>query len=222
MRNKIKLKETSLIVSEGIGRVSMLITTPKNIHSVLVLAHGAGAGMTHKFMEALATDLAEQNIACVRYNFPYVENGRKRPDAPGIAEKTVEKVIEFTHDMFPQVLLFAGGKSFGGRMTSQRISKGCPPYVKGIVFYGFPLHPTGSPSTDRAKHLSDIKIPMLFLQGSKDTLADLTLLEGVIENLPTAHLEIFEGADHSFNRGKINNIPQLAEKTENWMRNCSI
>jgi predicted alpha/beta-hydrolase family hydrolase len=212
-------KEIQLSISESIGKVSLLVTTPKDAHAVLVLAHGAGAGMKHRFLESLAEELAKKFVATVRYNFPYMENGKKRPD---LAEKTASVVIEYAHELFPQLPLVAGGKSFGGRMTSQCLSKSCPAFVKGIVFYGFPLHPTGKPSTERAGHLANIKIPMLFLQGSKDTLAEPLLIESVVAGLATARLEKFEGADHSFNMGKKNNIPVLAELTERWIRDCSI
>src|SRR5271154_3198551 len=139
-------KEISIPVSDSIGKVSALVTEPGNIHAVLVLAHGAGAGMRHRFLESLSDALSELSIGTVRFNFPYMENGKKRPDPPAIAEKTVEKVIGFAHDLYPHLPLVAGGKSFGGRMTSQRLSKECPAFVKGIVFYGFPLHPSGAPS----------------------------------------------------------------------------
>jgi uncharacterized protein len=218
----VKKKEISIPVSESIGSISALITEPAEMHAVLVLGHGAGAGMRHRFLESLAVALSEHAVGTIRYNFPYMENGKKRPDPPAIAEKTVGKVITTAHDLYPHLPLTAGGKSFGGRMTSQRLSKECPSFVKGIVFYGFPLHPSGKPSIDRAVHLSSIHIPMLFLQGTRDTLAEMELIEGVCSNLPTAKLEKFEGADHSFNRGKENNIPVLARMTEEWLRDCSI
>ncbi len=219
---EIKKKEISVVVSESIGKISALLVEPENIQAILVLAHGAGAGMRHRFLEGLSAALAEHAVGTLRFNFPYMENGKKRPDPPAIAEKTVEKVIEHTHELYPHLPLVAGGKSFGGRMTSQRLSKECPAFVKGIVFYGFPLHPSGAPSTDRAVHLSGIHIPMLFLQGTRDTLAEMSLIEKVCSGLATAKLEKFEGADHSFNRGKENNIPLLAERTEEWIRGCSI
>jgi len=218
----VSKKEIALHVSESIGEISVLITEPDDIQAVLVLAHGAGAGMRHRFLESLSAALAEHSIGCVRFNFPYMENGKKRPDPPAIAEKTVEKVLGFAHELHPRLPLVAGGKSFGGRMTSQRLAKECPAFVKGIVFYGFPLHPSGKPSTDRAAHLSGIHIPMLFLQGTRDTLAEMVLMERVCSGLATASLKKFEGADHSFNQGKTNNIPVLAQMTEEWVRNCSI
>ena len=134
----------------------------------------------------------------MRYNFPYMEKGKKSPDVPAVAEKTVAVMIEKMHARYADVPMLAGGKSFGGRMTSQYLSKHAPDYVKGIVFYGFPLHAVGKPSIDRAAHLKNIKIPMLFLQGTRDALAQLNLIEGVCGTLPSATLQKLEGADHSF------------------------
>jgi predicted alpha/beta-hydrolase family hydrolase len=215
-------KKRSIAVSDSLGNISALVDEPGTPQAVLVLAHGAGANMEHRFLERLAEELANRDVVTVRFNFPYTENGKKRPDPPAIAEKTVAAVIEKTHEWYPRLPLVAGGKSFGGRMTSQRLSKECPVFVKGIVFYGFPLHPTGSPSIERAGHLSGIRVPMLFLQGTRDTLAELSLLEKVCAQLPTARLEKFEGADHSFKRGKEDNIPRLADLTREWIRDCSI
>ena len=174
--------------------------------------------MNHPFMITLARELARYSVATVRYNFPYMENKRNRPDPPAIAEKTVAMVILETHKIFPELPFFAGGKSFGGRMTSQRLAKECPPFVKGIVFYGFPLHPLGSPSTERAVHLTNITIPMLFLQGTRDKMAEMSLLEKTCSGLPTATLATLEGADHSFKSGKKELIPVLAERTRDWMK----
>lgn len=204
-------------ISESIGSVSASIIEPENPEVVLVLAHGAGAGMNHPFMIRLARELSLHSVTTVRYNFPYMENKRNRPDPPAIAEKTVAMVILKTHELFPDLPLFAGGKSFGGRMTSQRLAKECPPFVKGIIFYGFPLHPIGSPSTDRAVHLNSITIPMLFLQGTRDKMAEMSLLEKTCSGLPAATLATLEGADHSFKSGKKELIPVLAERTKQWM-----
>ncbi len=204
-------------VSESIGRVSATTITSAKPKSVLLLAHGAGAGMNHPFMTSLCTKLAEHSIASIRFNFAYMEKKSKRPDPPAVAEKTVAALIEYAHQEFAELPLFVGGKSFGGRMSSQRLSKECPPYIKGIVFYGFPLHPAGAPAIDRAAHLSAIKIPMLFLQGSRDSLAELQLIKGVCKKLKTATLEVIEGADHSFKAGKQDLIPLLADLTNSWM-----
>jgi predicted alpha/beta-hydrolase family hydrolase len=205
-------------ISESIGTVSASIIEPKDPVAVLVLAHGAGAGMNHPFMITLAQALSGHAIATVRYNFPYMENKRNRPDPPAIAEKTVAAVMLKAHELFPDLPLFAGGKSFGGRMTSQRLAKECPSFVKGIVFYGFPLHPLGSPSTERAVHLKNITVPMLFLQGTRDKMAEMSLLEETCSGLPAATLSTLEGADHSFKSGKKELIPVLAERTHEWMK----
>ncbi|MEK6780622.1 MAG: alpha/beta family hydrolase [Bacteroidota bacterium] len=209
--------KTSIQISESIGKVSALIAVPDKPKALMVLAHGAGAGMTHRFMEELSIELAGKSIVVIRYNFPYMENKKGRPDPPAIAEKTVNSVIEEAHKRYPKLPVFAAGKSFGGRMSSQKLSKECPEFVKGIIFYGFPLHPIGQPAVDRAAHLKNISIPILFLQGTKDKLAELALIEKVIAELPEATLEKFEGADHSFKAGKQNLIPELASKTFEWV-----
>lgn len=211
--------KVSVEVSGSIGTVSTKILEVDNPACMLTLAHGAGAGMDHPFMVSLASELAKHSIVTIRFNFPYMENGKGRPDPPAIAWKTVEVVINTAHTLYPKLPVFAGGKSFGGRMTSQRLSKDCPSFVKGVVFFGFPLHPSGAPSTDRAHHLAGIKIPMLFLQGTKDTLAVMELMEGVVKNLPSATLQKYEGADHSFKVPKKQMIDVLATDTYQWMKN---
>ena len=208
----------SIQVSESIGKISALIMSPEDPQAVIVLAHGAGADMNHRFMEELSMALVKKSILVIRFNFPYMENKKGRPDLPAIAEKTVSAVIEQTHKLYPQLSVFAGGKSFGGRMTSQRLSKECPGYVKGIIFYGFPLHPVGQPSVDRASHLKSISVPMLFLQGTKDKLAEWPLIEKVCSELSFATLAKFEGADHSFKAGKREVMPELATATAQWMK----
>src|SRR5207245_3247892 len=150
-----------------------------------VMAHGAGAGMTHPFMAAIANGLAERGIATLRYQFPYMEQGSKRPDAPKLAHATVRAAVLEASRLVPELALFAGGKSFGGRMTSQAQAASPLPGVRGLVFLGFPLHPPGQPSVERAKHLFEVQIAMLFLQGTRDDFADLTLLEGLVKQLGT-------------------------------------
>lgn len=209
----------TITISDSIGKVSYLVNEPQQQKAVVVLAHGAGAGMTHKFMETLSIELAGLGIGTVRYNFPYIEKGKKRPDMPAVAEKTVGVVSDHVQKLFPDVPLFLGGKSFGGRMSSQYISKKNPEKIKGIVFYGFPLHAPGAPSMDRAEHLKNVHIPMLFLQGTKDTLADMSLIEKVCSELPTATLVKFEGADHSFKVKKSELIEPLASNTAKWIEN---
>jgi predicted alpha/beta-hydrolase family hydrolase len=181
------------------GPVSALLVRPDAPRACFVFAHGAGAGMTHSFMEAFANGLCERSIASLRYQFPYMEKGSKRPDPPAIAHATVRAAVTKASQIFPGLALIAGGKSFGGRMTSQAQAAMPLPGVRGLAFVGFPLHPAGKPSTDRADHLTKIELPMLFLQGSRDTLADVPLIESVVQRFgPRARLHMVDGADHSF------------------------
>lgn len=179
--------------------VSGLWQAPTQAKAALVLAHGAGAGMTHKAMAATADGLEALGVATLRYQFPYMEKGGKRPDAPPVAHAAVRAAVAQAGELAPELPLFAGGRSFGGRMTSQAQALKPLEAVRGLVFFAFPLHPSGKPSTDRAPHLSDVAVPMLFLQGTQDTLADLDLLKGVVESLGTrASLTLIPDADHSF------------------------
>lgn len=188
-----------LRIPVGDQTVSALLQAPADAHALLVLAHGAGAGMTHPFMAAVADGLAERGIATLRYQFPYMERGSKRPDPPTLAHATVRAAVAEASRQLPDVPLFAAGKSFGGRMTSQAQAASPLPHVRGLVFVGFPLHPVGKPSNDRAAHLSGIDVPMLFLQGSRDELASPDLLRPVVVALgDRATLSVFEHADHSF------------------------
>jgi len=183
---------------EGLG-VSGLLLAPSQARACVVLAHGAGAGMAHPFMAAVAEGLAARDIATLRYQFPYMERGSKRPDAPRIAHATVRAAVAEAARLLRDVALFAGGKSFGGRMTSQAQAEAPLPDVRGLVFLGFPLHPAGKPSDERAAHLAQVDVPMLFLQGTHDDLAQLALLRPVVEGLgERATLAVFEHADHSF------------------------
>lgn len=213
----VKEKKVKIPISDSIGKVSGLIMEAPGAKAILVLAHGAGAGMTHPFMSRLASELASRAVSTLRFNFSYMEKGSKRPDVPAIAEKTVATVIAKAHELYPRLPVMAGGKSFGGRMTSQRTSKECPEYLKGLVFFGFPLHAIGNPSTERAEHLKAITIPMLFLQGTKDKLAEIDLITKVTKPLKTAVLITWEGADHSFKAGKRDLIPELAEAVSKWV-----
>jgi predicted alpha/beta-hydrolase family hydrolase len=180
-------------------RVSGLLQTPPRARACCVLAHGAGAGMNHPFMATVAADLALRGIATLRYQFPYMERGTKRPDPPQLAQATVRAAVAAALKALPKLPLIAGGKSFGGRMTSQAQAKASLPGVRGLAFLGFPLHPAGKPSQDRAKHLFDVKIPMLFLQGTRDTLAMLDQLKPLCQTLGgRATLKLFQDADHSF------------------------
>jgi predicted alpha/beta-hydrolase family hydrolase len=181
------------------GPVSALLIHPADARTCFVFAHGAGAGMTHAAMEAAAHGLAERGVATLRYQFPYMEKGSKRPDPPAVAHAAVRAAVAEAGRRCAGLRLFAGGRSFGGRMTSQAQAAAPLSGVEGLVFFGFPLHPAGKPSDDRAAHLADIKIPMLFLQGTKDKLAELVLLKPVVERLgPEAALHLVRDADHSF------------------------
>ena len=195
-------RELKFSVGNDVGSahgVSALLMRPKEARACYVLAHGAGAGMRHASMEAIAMGLAERGIATLRYQFPYMEKGSKRPDPPALAQATVRAAAAEAAKACAGLPLIAGGKSFGGRMTSQAQAKAPLDSVKGLVFFGFPLHPAGKPSSDRAAHVADVKIPMLFLQGTRDALADLGLLKPIVKGLGNkATLNLAEGADHSF------------------------
>ena len=179
--------------------VSGLLLVPRRALACYVLAHGAGAGMKHPFMAAVATELAERGIATLRYQFPYMEQGGRRPDPPRLAHTTVRAAVAEAARRLPKLPLIAGGKSFGGRMTSQAQAAVPLTGVRGLVFLGFPLHPAGRPSAERGKHLSDVQVPMLFLQGTRDALAALDELKPLCKALgKRATLTLFQDADHSF------------------------
>ncbi len=183
----------------GHGRVSGLLHKPASARAGYVLAHGAGAGMAHPFMAAVATGLAERGIASLRYQFLYMEQKSKRPDSPKLAQATVRAATAEAQRLMPKLPLFAGGKSFGGRMTSGAQAADPLAGVLGLVFLGFPLHPAGKPAQERGEHLSHIRIPMLFLQGTRDALAELDQFEPVVKGLgKRATLKLFDHADHSF------------------------
>lgn len=193
-----KTQELKLDI-ERIGTVSAILTQPANARACYVLAHGAGADMRHSFMEKVAEGLANRGIETFRFNFPYMEKKLGRPDQPAVAHAAIRAAVAEAARLCPGVTLVAGGKSFGGRMTSQAQSKAPLPDVKGLAFLGFPLHADKKPSTERAEHLAAIAIPMLFLQGTRDGLADLGILKPVIDALrPKATLHEVEGGDHSF------------------------
>ena len=180
-------------------RVSALLRAPANARACYVLAHGAGAGMRHPFMGAIAEALAARGVATLRYQFPYMEQGSRRPDVPNVAHATVRAAVVEAARAMPGVALVAGGKSFGGRMTSEAQAAAPLPGVRGVAFLGFPLHPAGKPSDERASHLANVQVPMLFLQGTRDDLADLALLRPVVQRLGSrASLVLFDDADHSF------------------------
>lgn len=194
----VKTKELKLGI-ERIGTVSAILTQPANARACYVLAHGAGADMRHAFMGKVAEGLSGRGIATFRFNFPYMENKQGRPDQPAIAHAAIRAAVEEAARLCPGLKLVAGGKSFGGRMTSQAQSKAPLPDVKGLAFLGFPLHADGRPSSERARHLGDVAIPMLFLQGTRDKLADLGHLKPIVEALGAkASLHEVAGGDHSF------------------------
>jgi len=181
------------------GTVSGLLLMPGSAKACYVFAHGAGAGMDHAFMEAIARGLAERGIASLRFNFPFMEQGSKRPDSPATAHAAIRAAVAEAARHMPDVPLFAGGKSYGGRMSTQAQAAEPLPGVKGILLVGFPLHPAGKPSTERAAHLADVKLPMLFLQGTRDALADLELITQTTASLgKKATLHVVHGADHAF------------------------
>jgi uncharacterized protein len=180
-------------------QVSGLLLVPPQARACYVLAHGAGAGMTHPFLDAVASELGARGVASLRYQFPYMQQGSKRPDPPGLAQAAVRGAVAEAARLTPDLPLVAGGKSFGGRMTSQAQAVLPLPGVHGLAFLGFPLHPAGWPADDRGRHLFGIQVPMLFLQGERDKLADQQLLGQLVERLGAlATLRLFQDADHSF------------------------
>lgn len=205
---------TSLRIELDAGdSVSALLTTPTRPIAGYVFAHGAGAGMTHRFMEDVAQALAERGVATLRYQFPYMEKGSKRPDAPRVAHAAVRAAVGEAARRWPQLPLFAGGKSFGGRMSSQAQAAAALPGVRGLVFFGFPLHPAGKPAAERGEHLLQLSCPMLFLQGTRDELAETSLLRALIGQLgERATLEMVDDADHSFH------VPARSGRTDAQVR----
>lgn len=212
------------IALDGDAAVSGLWLAPANAKAAYVFAHGAGAGMAHKSMTAIAEGLAERGVATMRYNFLYMERGSGRPDSPALAHQAVRAAVAKANELAPKLPLFAGGKSFGGRMTSQAQALDPLPSVRGLIFFAFPLHPAGKPGDERAKHLDDVKIPMLFLQGTNDALASLDLLKPVTKKLgkrPT--LALFEHADHSFHvpaksgRKDPEVLAEILDTTVSWI-----
>jgi predicted alpha/beta-hydrolase family hydrolase len=202
-----------------------LLEAPSAARAGYVFAHGAGAGMTHSFMEALAKALAARGVATLRFNFPFMEQGSKRPDSPTVAHAAIREAVAEAAKRLPGLPLFAGGKSFGGRMTSQAQAIDPLPGVRGLVFVGFPLHPAGKPSVERAKHLADVKVPMLFLQGTRDELADMALVRETTSRLGSlATLHVVEEADHAFHvlvrsgRTDAQVLEELAETMAHWMQ----
>ena len=217
--------DLQLRVGHSVGEVSALFLRPDDAWATYVLAHGAGAGMRHPFMERIAEALAARGMATLRYQFPYLEAGSRRPDPPGVLEATVGAAVARAAELTPVLPIVAGGKSMGGRMTSNAMARGRLEGVRGLVFLGFPLHPAGQPGTARAEHLARVEVPMLFLQGTRDDLADLGLITGVCAGLgDRARLHVVEGADHSFavlkrsGRTDAEVLGELADTTTDWVR----
>lgn len=222
--------ELTVRVSERVGDVAALMLRPRGARWLLVLAHGAGAEMRHLFMEGVAQELAAVGLATFRYQFPYMQHGGRRPDPPAVLTDTVRAAIAAAAEAEPELPLLAGGKSLGGRMTSHALTDApragtadAIRRVRGIVFFGFPLHPPGRPSTKRAEHLDGVPVPMLFLQGTRDTLADVNLMRTVCEKLASrATLHIVDTADHSFHVLKRSGttdadvLRDLARTTASW------
>lgn len=223
-------RELTFRVSAAAGNVAALLLRPHDARWLLVLAHGAGAGMRHAFMERLALELANSGVATLRYQFPYMQQRRGRPDPPTVLAATVCAAIATAAEAAPDLPLLAGGKSLGGRMTSHALSElpragmvDAARCVRGLIFFGFPLHPPGRPDTKRAEHLERVDVPMLFLQGTRDTLADLALLRPLCARLaPRATLHIVDTADHSFHVLKRSGttdaeaLRELATMTASW------
>jgi predicted alpha/beta-hydrolase family hydrolase len=213
----------SHFVVPNAGEVSSILIRPADARWLLVLGHGAGAGMRHPFMSALSRELAAEKIATFRYQFPYMENRRKAPDRPPTLTSTIAAAVQAAHAAVPELPLLAGGKSMGGRMTSTAASENLIPAVRGLVFFGFPLHPPKQPATKRGDHLLKVTQPMLFLQGTRDDLADLKLLKPICKKLgKLATLHIIDGADHSFHVLKSSGksdagiLRELAQTTAAW------
>jgi len=209
----------------GAGPVSALLQRPRQAELLYVLGHGAGAGMRHPVLQAVADALGAVGVATFRYQFPYMEEGRRSPDPPHVAEATVRSAVMAAVRAAPELPLIAGGKSFGGRMTSSAAAKRPLPGVRGLAFLGFPLHPPNRPADTRAAHLSDLQLPMLFLQGTRDDLADLALMRGVCERLGArATLHVVDEADHSFHvpkrsgRSAEDVVLALAQTLAAWAR----
>jgi uncharacterized protein len=219
------------IAVPDIGEVSALWLCPASARWLLVLAHGAGAGMSHPFLGKLAAELASVEVATFRYQFPYMEQRRRVPDSPALLKSTVRAAVRAASETAPDLPILAGGKSMGGRMTSQAAADHPPELekVRGLVFFGFPLHPPGNPGTKRAEHLAQVRIPMLFLQGTRDQFADLKLVRPICANLAAkATLHEIETADHSFHvlksSGKTDAevMRELAQSVRTWADTLSL
>lgn len=213
-----------LFLNEKLGKITLEIDENKGADTIIILAHGAGAGMHHPFMNNLAEKICDLGITAVRFNFPYMEQGRKSPGSPKANIETWKLVVEHISSKYKNSKIYLSGKSYGGRMASHLMADDKPSDVRGLIYYGFPLHAPGKDSKDRADHLSSIEVPQLFLQGSKDKLANLSLMQEVVVGLKGANMEVFEDADHSFNVPKKSGLDKdevlnlLATKTAEWIK----
>ncbi len=221
--NAPAVRELSVKVEPAVGLVSALLMEPPDPRWLYVLAHGAGAGMRHAFLDKMCVALAERGVASFRYQFPYMEEGLRRTDSPPVCEATVVCAVDAAGRAAPGIPLVAGGKSFGGRMTAYTASDKWLPGVRGLAFLGFPLHAPGKPAITRARHLDAVQLPMLFLQGTRDQFARLDLLRQVLERLgPRATLHVVEGGDHSFGvlkrsgRTEAEVFAELADELDRW------
>jgi hypothetical protein len=217
-------KDIQFVVNDKAGVVSGLLMNPPEARALLILAHGAGAGMRHRFLDQAAVKLSAANVATLRYQFPYMEKRIKRPDSEAVLKDTVRAAVAAAHKLVGDLPLFAGGKSMGGRMTSLAAAQEPLDGVRGLIFFGFPLHAAGRPGAERGAHLTDVKIPMLFLQGSRDALADLKLLKPLCAKIgESAELMVVEGGDHSFHMSKRAKrsdeevLDSVVEKTTAWI-----
>jgi predicted alpha/beta-hydrolase family hydrolase len=216
----------SVRIGVGETQVSGLLEAPRDARALFVVAHGAGAGMRHAFLEAVAEGLAQRRIATLRYQFHYMERGSKRPDSPKLAHSAVRAAVEAAARQLPELPLFAGGKSFGGRMTSQAQAAAPLPGVRGLIFLGFPLHAPGKASAERGEHLMDVRVPMLFLQGTRDDFAKLELLQPLVARAG-ATMRLFEDADHSFHlparRGKDADVmAEMLDVISGWIEAATV
>lgn len=197
-----------LFLNDKLGKINIEVDKAARPQAVLIIAHGAGAGMHHPFMSTLAKEIANKDIHAIRFNFPYMEQGRKSPGSPKANIETWRLIVEHIATIYEGLDIFISGKSYGGRMASHLMAETPSEKVKGIIYYGFPLHAPGRDSIDRASHLSDVKVPQLFLQGSKDKLANINLMNEVIGELTDVRLEVIQDGDHSFN------VPKKSGKTK--------
>lgn len=202
-----------LFLNDKLGKITAEANEASRPQAVLIIAHGAGAGLHHPFMSGLATGIANEDIHVIRFNFPYMEQGRKSPGSPKANIETWKLVVDHISEMYPGLAIFISGKSYGGRMASHLIAESPIKEVKGIVYYGFPLHAPGRDSKDRAEHLSSVKVPQLFLQGSKDKLANIELMNEVVGGLSNVEMEVIQYGDHSFN------VPKKSGKTKEEVMN---